>query len=371
MKILLYGTYERQNFSNTCHREGLLEAGETILEFHEPLWDLYTDKSKFFSNPYSLMRKIAFAQGALWRRRKQIPTADIMLVSYIGQFDMFLARRIANQLRIPLVFDPLISLSDTLSDDRAVVSAHSIKGKMLRFLDKKSCSLADALILDTSAHADFFSREFHIPRNKIHVSFLGLNKNQFYPKERKKSGRFTVLFVGKFIPGHGLDYILDAAKMLMPHKDIAFSIVGEGQLFKYIQSRVREEHITNVTLPGWVAYKDLPPLIAQANICLGLFGPSDKSQRVIPTKIFEAIAMKRAVVTGDGPGPQEAFTHKKNVWLVPRADSNAIAEAIIYLKNNPFSLRKLEDEGYKLFLNTFTYKQVGERLKAILTTVLR
>ncbi len=66
--------------------------------------------------------------------------------------------------------------------------------------------------------------------------------------------------------------------------------------------------------------KSSPALMAASHACLGIFGTSGKAQRVIPNKVFDALAAARAVITGDTPAAREVLTHADTAWLCPPGD---------------------------------------------------
>ena len=74
----------------------------------------------------------------------------------------------------------------------------------------------------------------------------------------------------------------------------------------------------------WVAPADLPALVADHDVCLGIFGRGDKALRVVPNKVFQGAASGCAVVTSD-TAPQRRALGDCAV-LVPPGDPEALAD---------------------------------------------
>jgi glycosyltransferase involved in cell wall biosynthesis len=144
-----------------------------------------------------------------------------------------------------------------------------------------------------------------------------------------------VLFLGGFLPLHGVPVIVDAAARLealggsLPPWRMVFA--GRGIEFARAQARAQALRLTRAEFPGLVPYAQAPALIEQAHIVLGAFGANEKAGRVVPHKLYQGLAAGRAVVTGDGPGVREVLTPGLHLHTVPRADAAALADALAVL----------------------------------------
>ena len=94
-------------------------------------------------------------------------------------------------------------------------------------------------------------------------------------------------------------------------------------------------NIHNISFIAPVPYGELPVLMAQADVCLGIFGDSPKTDLVIPNKVYEAIAMGKAIITADTPAIRELLNDKENVLFCRKADARDLADKIRLLKNSP------------------------------------
>ncbi len=143
---------------------------------------------------------------------------------------------------------------------------------------------------------------------RVEFCFVGADESLFRPTWRP-SPEFRVLFVGKLIPLHGLPTILDAARLL---PQMPFRVVGSGQ-----EEALLRDRPPNVEQVPWVDYEDLPAEYGRAGCALGIFGTSPKAGRVIPNKVFQALACGTPVITAATPATRELLSDGHDALLVP------------------------------------------------------
>ena len=109
-----------------------------------------------------------------------------------------------------------------------------------------------------------------------------------------------------------------------------------------------------------------PPKLNQklrrVNIGLGILGKTNKVERVIPNKLYELVAMKIPVVSADTPAVREQFVNKQHLYLIPKADTQAIKQAFLELKDNPELGRNMAENAYKHMKANLVPKVLGRKL---------
>jgi len=307
MRVLYFGTYERTYPRNAQVISCLRRAGVEVVERHEPVWE--GQEHKFGAGAGAALR-LATAEVRL--RRRVPEDFDAVVVGYPGHFDLGAARRLGR----PVVFNPLVSLADTLVADRGRFRPGSIPARALAAVDRRAFRAADLVVSDTAAQAALF-RE--LGARRVEVCFVGAEERVFGPGWEPRAGA-PVLFVGKLIPLHGLETILAAARLA---PDLRFRIVGSGQL-----DRLLDDRPANVDHVAWVEYAQLPGELHRAACALGIFGTSAKAARVIPNKAFQALACGTPLVTADTPAARELLRDGESALLVPPGDPEALVAAI-------------------------------------------
>ncbi|MXX04803.1 MAG: glycosyltransferase family 4 protein [Gemmatimonadetes bacterium] len=390
-RVCFFGTYERDYPRNRTLAEGLKRAGWQVLECHVPLWEKERDKTGRYLGPISLvLRAVELKLACLRLLFKFVFTVgryDVMLVGYIGHFDMPLAWLLTRFPRRPLVFSPLISLYDTLVDDRRSIAEGTLMSRFLRWLDRQACAKADLVLLDTEAHIDYFVQAFNLPPKRFARVFVGAVELDARVEDRaaidppaidppaegppsedtnSRDAPFRVMFIGKFIPLHGLPFMLEAANRLKDVPDIEFHFVGSGQLTDEIHETARRLNLANVRFTDWIPYEQLHRFLQGWGACLGIFGTSDKAVRVIPGKVFVALSAGKAVITADSPAIRELLADGESAILCRRGDPEALAGAVRRLHGDRELLRRIAEGGSRVFRDHASTEQIGRSASAVL-----
>jgi glycosyltransferase involved in cell wall biosynthesis len=326
-------------------------AGVEVIERHAPVWEGREHKWTFGAR--SALR-LAAAEARLLASRPH-GGFDVVLVGYPGHLDLIAARRAARGR--PLVFNPLVSLCDTFVEDRGRFRPGSPPARVLTRIDRRAFSTADVVVADTEAHAKRF-RE--LGARRVEVCFVGAEERVFTPGWTPAQP-FQCLFVGKLIPLHGLDTILAAARIA---PEVPFRVVGSGQLESLLASRP-----VNVDWIPWVEYEQLPGELHRAGCALGIFAASPKAQRVIPNKVFQALASGTPVITADTPAARELLVDGESALLVPPGDARALADAIRRLAHDPVLAQRLADGGREAYRASASEAILGARWRDFLESL--
>jgi len=352
LKALYFGTYDRTAPRNTQVVSCLQGAGVEVLELHREVWGRHN-----WSLGLRQLARVLRAERDLAREAEE--EADVVIVGYPGHFDMPAARRVARGR--PIVFNPLVSLHDTLVGDRGRFRRHSPAAAVLRAADGSAFRTADLVVADTEAHAAFFRTTFRLEPRRVEVALVGADEPLFRPGWHPPEP-FRVLFVGKLVPLHGLETILAAARIV---PEVPFTVVGEGQ-----QGDLLADRPPNVEHVAWVEFEDLPDAYRGAGAALGIFGTGKKAARVIPNKVFQALACARPVVTADTPAVRELLTHDTDALLVPPGDPDALAAAIRRLASDAGLAERLAEAGRATYEARASEDVLGARWRSLLERVL-
>ena len=297
---------------------------------------------------------------------------DLVWVPCFRQRDVAAASRWARRKGIPLVFDPLISAFDKQVFERQKFSAVSSRGKRLLRWEQECFAQANWLIADTKEHAAYFSREHAYPIERICVLPVGAEEALFKPQANPANQMPEALFFGTFIGLQGATYIAEAvAHYQGPVCRLTFLGTGPDRAAcEDIVGRIANPKV-HVAFEEWVPLTELPSRIGAADLCLGVFGIGDKTNRVIPNKVYQSLACDRPVITMAAQAyPEELRSQNGGVLWAAAGDPASIAKAL----SDALSTQPVGggDRGvaFATYQEHFSNQKIREELSALLARMV-
>ncbi|HEY4106431.1 MAG TPA: glycosyltransferase [Polyangiaceae bacterium] len=271
---------------------------------------------------------------------------DLVVVGFYGQLLLPIVRLFT---RRPILFDVYVSTFGTMVDDRGKARASSLKAKLYWFADHLAMRWADHIILESNDHIRRYSETYRVPADKFTRMFLPSDESIMVRREpTERSSRFLVHFHGEYAPFHGVDVIIRAAKAL-EHEEIEFQIVGKGITYARDRRLAEELGVQNVRFLDPVPYAKLAELMSRADVCLGFFGDNPRGERVFTNKVVEALALGQPLITRRNAAVQELLCDGESALLIEPGSSDALARAILRLKNQPELRERLGKNARRLF----------------------
>lgn len=361
-RVLFFGTYDARLYPRILVlREGFEALGDEVVECNVPLRLGTAMRVRMLKQPWLLpllALRIGGAWARLWWRSRRLPVVDLVVVGYMGHFDVHLARRLWPD--VPVVLDHLISAGDTARDRR--VSSGLVLG-LLERLDRAALRCADVPCVDTAEHLDLVVGEAH---DRTLVVPVGAPDEWFHQPVPSSEGPLRVVFFGSFTPLQGAPVIGEAIGLLADEPSIEFTVVGRGQ--DYDAARAAAAPNGRVEWVDWVEAEELPSFAAAHHVGLGIFGPGAKGLRVVPTKVFQSAAAGLAVVTSDTPPQRESLAGA--AVLVPPGDALALADALRALACDRERVEELRAAAYRRASAAFRPASVVAPLHTRVTPVL-
>ena len=177
------------------------------------------------------------------------------------------------------------------------------------------------------------------PRVRIRVIPVGAEEALFTPQpwpQKPADAPLDLVFFGTFIGLQGVD-VLAQAILQYDGPPTHWRLIGEGPMKaeceRLLARLVGASGPSRVSFEGWGPLPELPGRLASADAILGIFGTSDKALRVIPNKVYQGLAIGRAVITAATPAFLPDLRANEGhglLWAKP-GDPGSICDAVLRL----------------------------------------
>lgn len=274
-----------------------------------------------------------------------------LVVATSPQFFCAIAGYVISRLkRRPFVFE----LRDIWPDSIVTVGAMEASF-LIRLLERLELFLyrkATLIVAVTdSFRENLISRG--IPAAKVVVVKNGVDLDFFQPRTRShelvtKFGaeeKFIAAYIGTIGMAHAVDGIVEAAELLRGETDILLLIVGEGAGKAEVESLIASKGLQNIKVMEGVNKDLVREYYALADINLVTLRKKPLFLTVIPSKIFEIMAMGKAVLSSvDGESRRILEAAGAAVFVEPE-NSAQLSSAIRRLRDEPECLRRMGKNG--------------------------
>ena len=350
--VCLLGHHEPDYPRNRSVREALRAAGFGVLEAHS--------RAPFPWRHFILA----------WKYLRVFRDTDWIWVTEGGHRLVPLVKLYAALTGRKVAFDPFLSRYNTRVEDRGLHEPGGLQALICRWQDWSSTRAADLLIFDTVEHKEYFFRNYGL-RKPYLILPVGVPEEVFHPAPAGPVGQaanphpgrpgFKVLFYGSYIPLQGVEWIVDAADRLR-ETDVRFTRIGAGQTRAAMVGRARAANLGNLDFIEPVAERDLHIWLADADVCLGIFGDTVKAANVVPNKVVQSAALGRPMITRDSPAVRRFFRNGEDIVLVPAASPRELADAILALREDPRRCEAMGRGAREAFERNFSVTALSRRL---------
>jgi glycosyltransferase involved in cell wall biosynthesis len=366
--ICLFGSYNHNLPSSTLISSGLkqyVSDDYTVITVHEPVPVDFIQRPEHLSVVNILKRFVnrvkAFTRLVL--RTPEALKADVFVILTPGQTDVLLTLVYKFLFGKKIIYIPQISLFDVM---RTILVDRPIMRPLIKLsylIERKLFNLCDVVLFNTKQEVAYHKDLLNLPSLKTGVVPLGADDSLFYPNEKtKKSSIFEVLYYGEYIPAHGAQTVAICALLLESHKDIHFTMIGEGKGKPAAMEIIEKAKLKNVTVKGWMSPQELATHVRQADLVMGFLGNGELVERAIPNKVYQGMASGKCVVTGESVAIRESLEHGQNIYVIAGENAKSLAETILLLKNNEKLRENIANQAYTTFTNRFNRHALAEQI---------
>lgn len=245
---------------------------------------------------------LSYMARAAWEARR-VSNVDLIVATspqlFCGWAGVFSRRK-----NVPFVLE----IRDLWPESIVAVGAmkRNFVIRALEWLEKKLYQAADHIVtVGDDYRQGLLDRG--VAEQNISVIPNGVDLTQFSRTDgsavRQELGadhHFVCGYIGTVGMAHGLEVILSAAEMLKQQgrDDIHFWIVGDGARRSELEQIAADKGLTNVRFTGLLPKEKMPQVISACDSCLVHLKGADLFSTVMPSKVFEYMALNVPIIMG-------------------------------------------------------------------------
>jgi colanic acid biosynthesis glycosyl transferase WcaI len=219
-------------------------------------------------------------------------------------------------------------------------------------------------------YIETISKKYCVDESRINVVRGGVDLSIFKtsPSCHRAERKFIVLYAGVLGVGYDFDQIFRAAKIVEErYKDVEFVLHGGGEHLVYIKDQIKEQNLTNVKLSDRILNdrKEVVELLNAADVLILPMKDFGHPYLGIATKIYEYQAVGKPIICCGEGQPAILIRETGSGIVVKPGDHEALAKAVLYLKENPLIAMKMGESGRHYVERNLSIDKIGYEMMTI------
>jgi len=283
---------------------------------------------------------------------------------------------LASALRCPFIFE----VRDIWPASIEAVGAVRNR-RLIALLEKVEMALYGRarLVVAVSDSAGTTLARRGVPGAKIAVVKNGVDLEMFRPAPRENAVRaslglaskFVVSYVGTIGMAHGLEIVLEAARLTESDRGLVYLVVGEGARRAELEAAAKERGLSNVVFAGEVPRERVPEYLAASDALLVHLRRAPLFEGVIPSKIFEIMACARPIILGvRGEAASIIRDARAGIEIEPESAAEFVA-AIARLRSDASLALEMGRSGRAFVEAHFDRRRLADDYLSLLSALLR
>jgi glycosyltransferase involved in cell wall biosynthesis len=249
---------------------------------------------------------------------------------------------------------------------------------LARGLENFLYARATHILVNSPAYRTYML-EKGLPEKKVTFIPYGTDIDMFNPGVdgspiRQRLGledKFVVLYAGAMGPANDIYTILRAADRLRNEAKIRFVFFGAGKDLGRIQEDAHKKKLDNVIFAGVAPKKDMPSVVASADVCLAILQNIPMFRTTYPNKVFDYMAAGRAtVLVIDGVIREVIEASNGGVFVTP-GDDALLAKTILELSRDPQRVQQLAQNAREYLVTHLNRRDKMDETLRFFKTLVR
>lgn len=234
--------------------------------------------------------------------------------------------------------------------------AHDFKSKKQEWIDRFTFRLAKNVIATSEIAADYLNRNWRFDKRKLSVIYHGLKQSDYEVSDERitkvlqqsginKKNHFIVGIISRFEYWKGHEFIIEAAGKLRDYPEIKFYIFGSnGSYYNEAMRMIKDMKLEEKVFYGGFV-EDSSALYKLFSLQLHV--PVNEHVETGGITIIEGMMAERPQVLTLSGYAWQVSKHMHNAYIVPFQNGSAIADAILWMKNNPDDAKRMARQAKK------------------------
>lgn len=210
-------------------------------------------------------------------------------------------------------------------------------------------------------------------KDKLELFRLGINLENFVPKEKPSLDTIKFLLIGRFTEKKGHIFAIKAfEKLVKRFPNISLDFIGDGELLNECMSYVESANLSkHISFLGVKTPSEVQDIINSTHI---LLVPSvvakDGDREGLPTVIKEANACGVPAIGTYHAGIPELIEDNYSGFLVDERSVEQLYDKITFLIENPSKIKEFGDNARAIIESKYDIKKEVSRLESLYESVL-
>ena len=245
--------------------------------------------------------------------------------------------------------------------------------RLAYWLERFLYARATHILVNSPAYKEYIVGK-GVPAKKVAFIPYGADTDIFNPdidgsSIRERLGlndQFIVLYSGTIGQAHDLYTLLRAAKRLENQRYIHFVLFGDGKERPSLEAEAQRLGLKNVLFAGVCPKKEVPLVIAAADVCLAILQNLAMFRTTYPNKVFDYMASARpTVLVIDGVIRQVIEAANGGVFVEPGNDE-LLAKSILELSRDPGRVQQMGESARAYLMEHFNRRdKLAETLQLL------
>lgn len=350
-----------EGYRNRFYQEEWVEGIRTIR-----LWSFMAANEGFARRILDYLSLVAMSVLCCFR----YPAFDVLIATSPPLFTAAGGWLVALLRRRPWIFEIRdlwpASIRAVAASDSKLLDAFEMLELFLYRRATRIVSLTRSFVEDLASRG--------IDTSKVDVVINGVDTAKFSPERVRIDARaemgipeetFLAGYIGTTGMAHGLETVLDAAEICQGQpsdRPMHFLVLGEGAERARLEASARERGLENLSFHDFVPHDRMPDYLAALDASIVHLRPDPLFETVIPSKIFEAMAMGVPIVmavAGESAGlVREADAGE----CIPSGEPEAMAKLVQQLAADPARCREMAANGRRAASERFSRRAQAQRM---------